>query len=79
MKNQALYKDYAISGLPNHFFTIMAAEKYNKWIEKQCEHLPDGTRSLPLFSKVRRVFIIQILNFCDTIWYHKEQKERDRG
>lgn len=67
MKNQALYQQYAILGWPCHFFTGSALDKYNAFIVKCCNALPEGATDLSRSQHIRRYVYIRWLNVYDFV------------
>ncbi len=79
MKNEKLYDDYAIHGFPNVFYSVEAAYRYNDWVCKQCNRLPEGTEDFPLLTKILgRLYYNNYLMAADFVFYFFEEREREK-
>lgn len=67
MRNVPLYQRYAILGWPCHFFTGSAMDKYNAFIVKCCNALPEGAQDLTRSQQFRRYVYIRWLNVYDFV------------
>ena len=71
VKNEHLYRQYAITGWPCRFYPMKAHDKYNRLIKKLCQKAPEGAQDFSIVRKIQVEFAILFLDLMDTFWYKR--------
>lgn len=74
-KNSFLYRMYGIDTVPNFWFSLTAMDKWNSYLCKLCNTLPDGTNNLKFLKMMKISEYFSYLLFMDMFWEKKENKQ----
>ena len=71
-QNLPLYWKYASGGYPCYWFSVKALDKWNAYLCRQCNQLPDGTPDFKGINRMKLSMRFYSLLLMDFIWAKRE-------